>query len=175
MGRIGALIGSTVFFFIAPGTVAGFGPWLITGWETDIAAGVSPLHIAGLALVLVGVAGLIDAFARFALDGLGTPAPIAAPKNLVTTGAYRFVRNPMYVWVLAAILGQALFFKDAALLFYAAGLWLAFHLFVVLVEEPALRRGFGADYERYCANVPRWLPRLRPWRSDKTAGEPRSV
>ena len=100
---------------------------------------------------------------RFAIEGLGTPAPIAPTRHLVVTGFYRHVRNPMYVAVLAVILGQALLFANARLLAYGAAFWLACHLFVVFYEEPTLRRSFGADYDAFRANVPRWIPRLRPW------------
>ena len=106
---------------------------------------------------------LLDSFGRFALLGLGTPAPVAPPRHLVVSGLYRRVRNPMYVAVLALVLGQALLLGHAVLLEYAAAAWAGFHLFVLLYEEPTLRRSFGAEYERFCANVPRWIPRLRAW------------
>ena len=69
----------------------------------------------------------------------------------------------MYVAVVALVLGQALLFGSTRLLAYAALLWLAFHLFVLGYEEPALRARFAGDYARYCARVGRWLPRLRPY------------
>ena len=106
--------------------------------------------------------GLLDSFARFALQGLGTPAPIAPPTNLVVSGLYRYVRNPIYVAVVAVILGQAVLFADSDLLGYGALLWLFFHIVVIAVEEPTLRQSFGAEYEGYCASVPRWLPRFTP-------------
>ena len=104
---------------------------------------------------------LLDSFARFALQGLGTPAPVAPPKHLVVTGLYRRVRNPMYVGVLAAVSGQALLFGSVRLLEYALLLGLAVHSFVFFYEEPTLRKQFGEEYERYRASVPRWIPRLR--------------
>ena len=73
------------------------------------------------------------------------------------------MRNPIYVAVTALVLGQALLFANVTLLVYGALLWIAFHVFVVVYEEPTLHRSFGAEYDAYCANVPRWLPRLRPW------------
>jgi len=105
----------------------------------------------------------VDSFARFAIHGLGTPAPVAPPQKLVVTGLYRYVRNPMYVSVVAIILGQALLFGDWRLVVYGAVFWLACHAFVLVYEEPTLRRKFGAQYEGFCANVPRWIPRLTPW------------
>jgi protein-S-isoprenylcysteine O-methyltransferase Ste14 len=108
---------------------------------------------------------VLDSFARFALEGLGTPAPIAPPRNLVVSGLYRYVGNPIYVAVVAVILGQGVLFADSRLLVYGALLWLFFHLAVIVHEEPTLRQSFGAEYESYLANVPRWLPRLTPWRA----------
>jgi protein-S-isoprenylcysteine O-methyltransferase Ste14 len=107
---------------------------------------------------------LVDSFARFVLEGLGTPAPLAPAKKLVVTGFYRFVRNPMYVSLLAIILGQALLFGEARLIVLAGLAWLASHIFVVKFEEPRLEREFGAQYAVYKNNVPRWIPRLTPWR-----------
>jgi protein-S-isoprenylcysteine O-methyltransferase Ste14 len=96
---------------------------------------------------------------------LGTPAPIAPTQNLVVTGLYRYVRNPIYVALVAVILGQAVLFGDQRLLGYGVLVWLAFHAFVVGYEEPALVRRFGTEYEDFRANVPRWIPRLTPWRA----------
>ena len=118
----------------------------------------------GVLLILIGLPGLVDSFARFALQGLGTPAPIAPTKNLVVTGLYRYVRNPIYVAVVAIIVGQALLFGVWGLVLLGAVFWLSFHLFVVAYEEPTLQATFGAEYEVYRANVPRWVPRLTPWR-----------
>ena len=112
-----------------------------------------------------GVSGLVDAFARFALQGLGTPAPIAPTRNLVVTGLYRYVRNPIYVAVVAIILGQAVLMGDWRLIVYGALFWLACHVFVVAYEEPTLERTFGREYEAFRAAVPRWIPRMTPWRS----------
>ena len=118
----------------------------------------------GLVLIIAGVPGVVDSFARFALQGLGTPAPIAPTQKLVVTGLYRYVRNPIYVGVAAVIFGQAILFGDWRLLWYAALLWLSFHVFVLVYEEPTLKQTFGAQYEDFRANVPRWVPRLTPWR-----------
>jgi protein-S-isoprenylcysteine O-methyltransferase Ste14 len=83
----------------------------------------------------------------------------------VVTGLYRYVRNPIYVALVAVILGQAVLFGDWRLLLYGALVFVAFHIFVLAYEEPTLRESFGAEYESYCANVPRWIPRLTPWRA----------
>jgi protein-S-isoprenylcysteine O-methyltransferase Ste14 len=160
-----AILGSGLFFVVVPLTLAGVLPWWITHWEFRPAfLGTEVSRILGAVFVLAGLPGLIDSFARFALQGLGTPAPIAPTRNLVVTGLYRYVRNPMYVAVLATILGQGLLFGDTRLLAYSGVFWLACHAFVIAYEEPTLRLTFGTRYEDYRASVPRWIPRTTPWR-----------
>jgi protein-S-isoprenylcysteine O-methyltransferase Ste14 len=152
---------------VAPGTVVGIVPWLITRWWMQPAwLGTEATRIAGAVLLAAGLAVAVESFARFALKGLGTPAPLYPPHHLVVSGHYRFVRNPMYVALLAAIVGQALLFASGALIIYAALVWLCCHAFVRLHEEPTLRRTFGREYEEFCAHVPRWVPRIRPWMPD---------
>lgn len=162
MRRTTASVGSLVFLVVAPGTVAGLIPFWLTGWR------MSPepraVRALGAALIAVGAVLLVSCFARFALVGRGTPAPVAPPDRLVVTGAYAHVRNPMYVALVALILGQAAFLPDLRLVGYAAAVWLTTHLFVLAYEEPTLRRSFPQDYEAFFAAVPRWIPRLTPWR-----------
>ncbi len=159
-----AILGSILFFAIAPVTVVGIVPWWISHWDVGPAfLGIGPLRFLGGALIAAGLPVLIESFARFALDGLGTPAPIAPPRHLVLRGAYRYVRNPIYVADLSIIFGQALLFGNVNLVAYGVVFWLACHLFVVFYEEPNLRRRFGNDYDQFCAAVPRWLPRLTLW------------
>lgn len=165
MQKSKALIGSAVFLVVAPGVVAGLVPWLLTHWRfapplLELEAG----RWLGGVLILAAAPVLLEAFVRFALEGRGTPAPVAPTKTLVVGGAYRFVRNPMYVAVVALILGQALLLGQAVLLAYGAAAWLTMHLFVVFYEEPRLLADYGPAYETFRRHVPRWLPRLRPWR-----------
>jgi protein-S-isoprenylcysteine O-methyltransferase Ste14 len=108
---------------------------------------------------VLGAAFLIHAFARFVVEGLGTPAPVAPPERLVVGGIYRWVRNPMYVAVTATILGQALLLGQPVLVAWAAVFWLITTTFVLAVEEPDLTARFGADYTEYTRTVPRWIPR----------------
>lgn len=165
MRRLFAVIGSALFFVVAPVTVAGVAPWWISRWRFKAAVGAwLPLRVIGGLLAIAGALVLLDSFARFALQGLGTPAPVFPTRHLVHTGLYRYTRNPMYVAVVAAIVGQGLILGDIRLLGYGALVWLAFHLFVLLYEEPTLRATFGPEYKAFCAGVPRWIPRLRPWR-----------
>lgn len=159
-----AALGSALFFLLAPGVFAGVVPWLLTRWGLRPAfLGLEATRWVGVALIVIGVAGLVDSFARFALQGLGTPAPIAPPQKLVVTGLYRYVRNPMYVAFLGVIFGQAFLFADTRLLAYGALVWLAAHLYVVFYEEWRLKRNFGIQYTLYKNAVPRWIPRLAPW------------
>ena len=123
-------------------------------------------RIAGGLLMTLGAAGLLDSFIRFAFEGIGTPAPVFPTRYLVVTGLYRYVRNPMYVAVVSAILGEGLFLGNASLLEYGAVVWLLFHFFVLVYEEPILSAGFGEAYSEFCAAVPRWIPRLTPWHAD---------
>src|SRR5215467_3555577 len=145
-----AILGSALFFVAAPLVLAGFVPWWITHWEFRPVFFVYGLTRAiGLMLIIAGVPGLVDSFALFALQGLGTPAPITPTQKLVTTGLYRYVRNPIYVAVVAVILGQALLFGawDSSCTARCFGLpamhsWIAY-------EEPTLEQTFGADYEGF--------------------------
>jgi protein-S-isoprenylcysteine O-methyltransferase Ste14 len=161
MERREAAIGSALFFLIAPGTIAGLVPWLISHWRIE--RGASPIvSIIGAALLIPFGAMLIECFARFTRHG-GTPAPIMPTHRLVVTGLYRYVRNPMYIAVIGLIFAQMLLFGSAALMAYAIMIGLAFHLFVLGYEEPTLRRNHRDEYGAYCAAVPRWIPRLKAW------------
>ena len=161
MSKAIAVLGSALFFIIAPLMLAAVVPWWITSWEFRPAFfDVGLTRVLGGVLIIAGVPGLVDSFARFALEGMGTPAPIAPTQKLVVTGLYRYVRNPIYIAVVAVIFGQALLFGDWRLLWYGALLWLFFHIFVVMYEEPTLKETFGPEYEAFRANVPRWIPRL---------------
>ena len=158
-----AAFGSLVWLVVAPGTVCGLVPWLITGWQRpgDPLALVDGL---GAILVLGGAAVMLHAFVAFAWKGRGTPAPPAPTERLVVSGAYRFVRNPMYVAVVALVLGQVLLFASWALLAYLVLITVVTDAFVRTYEEPTLRETYGPEYDEYRAAVPRWLPRLTPWR-----------
>jgi len=161
--RARALAGSLLFLVVAPGVVAGLIPYLLTGWERDGDVGALAT-VAGWLLVAGGLAALLPSFARFALQGLGTPAPVAPTEHLVVTGLYRHVRNPMYLAVGSLIVGQALILGRPGLLLYAALFAATVFAFVRGYEEPALTEQFGAEYEAYRRAVPGWWPRLRPYR-----------
>lgn len=160
------MLGTALFFCAAPGVVVGLVPWLLTGWRP-----VQPFQLYVLVqalggLLLIGSVGfLLHAFVRFVMEGWGTPAPVAPTEHLVVGGVYRFVRNPMYLAVVGAILGQALLLGQPVLLWYGAGVALLQAAFVRFVEEPGLHRRYGAGYDAYRREVPAWWPRLRPWRA----------
>jgi protein-S-isoprenylcysteine O-methyltransferase Ste14 len=162
MARIEAALGSLAFLVLAPGGVAGLMPWLITGWS-PLPPGDGPgaLRWAGLILIAAGLVVVLEAFARFAWEGLGTPAPVAPTRTLVVSGFYRFVRNPMYVAVSALIFGQAVLFASWAVALYGVVVAIAFDTFVRIYEEPTLREAHGEEYAAYCAATPRWIPRVR--------------
>jgi protein-S-isoprenylcysteine O-methyltransferase Ste14 len=163
--RLGAVLGSAAFFVVAPGLVAGVLPWWLTGYRMSPGPGwlVGFRVGAGALLLGAGLVVLVRAFVRFVNEGRGTPAPIAPTEVLVVGGDYRYVRNPMYVAVLACILGQAVVLGSLALLGYAVVVWLAFAGFVRWYEEPVLHARFGSDYEEYRRAVPAWIPRVTPW------------
>jgi protein-S-isoprenylcysteine O-methyltransferase Ste14 len=163
--RSAAAAGSAAFFAVAPGTLAGLVPWLATGWHLGAPLPhLLPLRVLGALLVVAGAAVLVQAFVRFTVEGLGTPAPVAPPARLVVGGPYRYVRNPIYLALVAAILGQAMLLWRSNLLWYAGFLALFLVAFVYGYEQPTLRAQFGARYEEYRRAVPGWWPRLRPWR-----------
>lgn len=161
-----AALGSLVFLAVAPGIVAGLVPWWLTGWEKEEPLlGWALVRILGWVLVAAGVVVVVQAFARFVHEGIGTPAPVAPTEHLVVGGLYRYVRNPMYLAVAATIVGQALILGQPLLLLYAGAFLLTVAAFVRWYEEPTLRRQFGADYEAYLRAVPGWWPRRTPWNS----------
>jgi protein-S-isoprenylcysteine O-methyltransferase Ste14 len=163
--RVGlAALGTAAFFVVAPGGVVGLAPYLISGWRVDHRL-PGLVRLLGVAIIVVGLLSVLESFARFVVRGHGTPAPVAPPKQLVVSGQYRHVRNPMYVALVAIVLGQAAWFGSRALAAYAAVLLLLFHLRVVTYEEPRLTELFGADFAAYRRSVPRWIPRVSPWRA----------
>jgi protein-S-isoprenylcysteine O-methyltransferase Ste14 len=163
MKRASAIVGSAIFLVVAPGTLAVYLPWTICRWRlASPLLGFFPFRIIGVLMITAGLPILLDSFTRFAIQGMGTPAPVAAPRHLVVTGLYRHVRNPMYVAVSLLIFGQGLLFGSVSVLELGVVVWLGFFAFVVFYEEPVLRQKFGKEYEEFCARVPRWIPRLKP-------------
>lgn len=170
MNRIRSILGSALFVIVVPGTVAGLIPWLIARWDSTYGPGEgAALKVAGVVFILAGLPVLLYAIFKFAVDGLGTPAPVAPTKHLVVTGPNRFVRNPMYLAVEVIVFGQALLLGQWSLFWYGAIITVGQTIFVRVYEEPTLARTFGAEYERYQAGVHAWVPRLTPWHPSEEA------
>lgn len=162
--RAPAAILTAVFFLVSPGLELVVGPWLLTGFERGSGLPDAPaVRVLGALLIAGGVAVVLQAFVRFVADGGGTPSPAAPPRSLVVTGAYRHVRNPIYVATAAAIVGEALVLTQPVLLLAAGAYLAALATWARLREEPALAERFGAEYVAYRRAVPGWLPRVRPW------------
>lgn len=163
MRRSTAALGSAAFFVVAPGTVVGLIPWLITHWELSQPGPYWVVaQVIGVVLIIGGLVPPVSAFVEFVRAG-GTPMPIAPTRRLVVSGFNRYVRNPMYAGLVLVVIGQALLFASIGLLIYAAVAWVVPAAFVRCYEEPTLARQFGAEYEAYRRAVPAWWPRLRPW------------
>jgi protein-S-isoprenylcysteine O-methyltransferase Ste14 len=147
-----------LFTLIAPCSVALWIPYLITRNQTAY-GGIS----LPIAILFFATGGMIYLWCqwRFATYGRGTPAPIDAPKKLVIRGLYKYVRNPMYVGVITALLGWVILYHSWRLLSLAVFIWICFELFIIFYEEPHLRKIFGAQHEEYCARVGRWFPKIK--------------
>ncbi len=151
---------SVFFTILLPGTVTVLIPyWLVSSRVT--AARAHPLRYIGLPLIVIGATGLLWCIWNFFSSGRGTLAPIDPPKHLVVGGLYRYVRNPMYVAVVTIQLGEAIFFASSSVLIEAVIFFGLANLFILLYEEPTLRRTFGDEYEQYQQTVGRWIPRLK--------------
>jgi protein-S-isoprenylcysteine O-methyltransferase Ste14 len=155
---LGPVIKTILFTIFVPGTVAVLLPWWIaagfrnSGWRFATSVGV--------VVIALGAAIYFRCAWEFAIRGLGTPAPIAPTKFLVKTALHRHVRNPMYIGVALVIFGEAVLFRSRYVAEYGVAMLLTAHVFVVLYEEPTLRRRFGQEYENYRQAVPRWIPRF---------------
>jgi protein-S-isoprenylcysteine O-methyltransferase Ste14 len=157
VSRASAAIASFAFLFLGPGIVAGVLPWAFTRWRMhDFPLG---LRIVGVVLIAAGVSVVLHGFWRFVVEGLGTPSPAVPAQRLIVGGAYRYVRNPIYLAITTVIVGEALLLGRLRLFVYAVGCLILFAAFVRFHEEPTLRRKFGADYEEYCRTVSGWRPR----------------
>jgi protein-S-isoprenylcysteine O-methyltransferase Ste14 len=146
-----------ISFLVLPGTVAGLIPaWIVStdrGWGHGLIIGAVPLAI--------GLVMLLWCVRDFYVSGKGTLAPWDPPRRLVIVGLYRFTRNPMYVGIALLLAGWSLLTASPLLAGYMVFLAIAFHLRVVLYEEPRLKKKFGEEWAKYAATVPRWLPRLK--------------
>ena len=150
------VVRAALFIVLVPGSIAGWLPWYISGWSRprlDSATG-----LFGAAVAVGGWLVLLWCAREFAVRGRGTPNPADPPRELVVDGLYRFVRNPMYVAIVASLLGQAATYRSTSVVWYAVIVALGFHLRVVVYEEPKLTELFGDSYAEYRRRVPRWIP-----------------
>jgi protein-S-isoprenylcysteine O-methyltransferase Ste14 len=160
LAAVGLALRSLLWTALLPGLFAGYVPLRFFGLAHVQLSLANPADILGLVAIGLGSALLGACIWEFAHSGGGTLAPVDPPRELVVRGLYRYVRNPMYLSVTAIVLGEVLLTASRALLVYWAVWFVVVNLFVIGYEEPALRRRFGAAYERYTQEVGRWLPRL---------------
>lgn len=153
------ILRNLVFTILQPGIVAGLLPYyILTSQANDfIPESFKVIHILGILVFLFGLFIMLTCIRSFAIEGKGTLSPVDPTKQLVTKGLYRYSRNPMYVGVLLILIGEAIFFQSAKLWRYALIVFLVFNLFIILIEEPRLRKDFGKTYQSYCKKVRRWL------------------
>lgn len=153
------LLRNLLFTILQPGVVTGLIPYLLlrNSGKTFFPEQWTIWHFVGAFIMIVGFSILIRCILRFATEGKGTISPIDPTKKLVAKGLYRYSRNPMYVGAMTLLIGEAIFWQSLMLALYAGTVFIAFNLFIILHEEPRLRRDFGAEYEEYFRNVRRWL------------------
>lgn len=151
------LLRNLVFTVLQPGLVAVVIPYYILGGETNLEKPWQLHTILGMIVFAFGLTVMLRCILQFALEGKGTLSPIDPTKRLVVRGLYRYSRNPMYVGVMMILIGEAIFTQSATLWIYPAIIFIAFHLFIMLHEEPRLRKDFGQEYLLYCEKVRRWF------------------
>ncbi len=154
-----AALKSLFFLILVPGLLIGYLPYRISTSDTELFA-LGVLRFLAFPLLLTGWVAMLWCFWNFLVNGRGTPAPIAPPKELVSVGLYRYIRNPMYVAGIIALFGWILWSPSLPLILAPFLFFIAAHLFVTGYEEPTLKKKFGAVYEEYRRRVPRWIPRF---------------
>ena len=148
-----------IWSVFVPGSLTVLIPYLLLSSRIEfLPVTLSSFRYAGIIPILLGTLLYLWCAWDFTFVGKGTPAPFDPPKEIVVRGLYRFVRNPMYVAVILALIGEAVFFESTAILIYASIVFLVFHLWVIYYEEPTLKRKFGESFTQYCQNVSRWIP-----------------
>jgi protein-S-isoprenylcysteine O-methyltransferase Ste14 len=168
--RLFALIRS-IFFAIL---FVSLWTWFVPRWMAAGRPLVSVVTLPAGVLMAIGGAIMVWCVFEFGWTGHGTPMPLDPPRKLVVRGAYRWVRNPMYVGMGLFLTGEALALPTITrgMLILVIVLWVIVTLFVVAYEEPTLRASFGDDYRNYCAHVRRWLPRLTPFDKNSSGAVP---
>ena len=163
--RCNAIISVLFVVFGGPAIVLLYLPLWITRFHVPAGEPAWRMTLS-MALIAAGLVPLLESIVRFVRVGLGTLVPTAPTEHLVVSGFYRYVRNPMYVGVVAAVIGETLLFKSRGMAAYAVIIWVVIHLFICFYEEPTLARRYVGQYAVYKRHVPRWLPRLTPWKGN---------
>lgn len=153
------LLRNLIFTVLQPGVVTGLIPYLLlrNSGRTFFPDSWTIRHYVGALVMISGFSILLSCILRFATEGKGTISPVDPTKKLVAKGLYRYSRNPMYLGAMLALTGEAVFWQSLVLAIYAAIVFIGFNLFIILHEEPRLKRDFGAEYESYFQKVRRWL------------------
>lgn len=159
MSTVSNAIKTGVFTLFVPLVVGVWVPQRMLLGPGEHAAAAIVWRVVGGSVFVAGVFGYLCCAALF-VQAQGTPAPVFPTKRAVVSGPYRINRNPMYTSVLAAVFGQAVFCQQWRLAGYGVFLFVCFHLFVLLYEEPTLQAQFDGEYEDFCRRVPRWVPRF---------------
>ena len=157
-GTTWLFVKASVFTLVVPAAVVVLVPYLLLTDASLGAIDVFGMSLLGVIPIVLGTALYLRCAYDFVMSGRGTPAPIDPPVKLVMRGPYRYSRNPMYIGVLAILVGEALLYRDLSLLYFLLALAAGFYIFIVGYEERALRHQFGEAYARYCEAVPRWIP-----------------
>jgi protein-S-isoprenylcysteine O-methyltransferase Ste14 len=163
--RRGVIVSLLFIVFGGPGFVLVYIPYWLTRFRVPVGEPLWQIVLAA-ALIAAGTAPLFESMKRFVIVGRGTLVPAVPTERLVVSGFYRRMRNPMYTGLLVVLVGEAILFESRDLVLYIAAIWLGTHLFVCFYEEPTLTRRYGVEYLRFKKHVPRWIPRLRPWRGE---------
>lgn len=154
---VSLLLRNLVFTVLQPGLVAVVIPYYILGGEINLETPWQTHTYGGIIVFAIGLIVMLRCIIQFAFEGKGTLSPIDPTKRLVVRGLYRYSRNPMYVGVMMILIGEAIVTQSATLWIYLAIIFLAFNLFIMLHEEPRLRKVFGEEYLLYCEKVRRWF------------------
>jgi protein-S-isoprenylcysteine O-methyltransferase Ste14 len=152
--------------FGGPGIAVVYVPLWITHFRIPACEPIWQMLLAA-ALIVAGLTPALESVCRFIREGRGTLMPTVPTERLVVSGLYRYVRNPMYVGVLTALAGEAVLFRSAGVATEAVLVSVGFNLFLHFYEEPMLGGLYPEEYPRYKQNVPRWLPRLTPWKASE--------
>ena len=151
---------------LLPFTVTVIVPYFIYNGKVEFIPNSILIKGLGLLILIPGLTLFLYTIFLFKTRGNGTLAPWSPTQKLVITGPYQYCRNPMITGVLFILLGEALIFYSVPILKWAAAFVVINTFYFLLYEEPSLHKRFGDDYLTYKKNVPRWIPRLTPYKNE---------